>query len=85
MKTIYTLLLLLVAVSLPSCNDWLDVRPDTEQKEEDQFSNEKSFESAVIGMYMDMADRDIYGERLTMTNIESLANLWYMDSDHNRY
>ena len=33
----------LLGWSAVSCNDWLDVRPDTEQKEEDQFSTYKGF------------------------------------------
>lgn len=68
-----------------SCNDWLDVRPDTEQKEEDQFASKQGFYDALIGCYMSMADRDVYGERLTMTNIESLANLWYIKETSSRY
>lgn len=66
---------------LTACNDWLDVRPDTEQKEEDQFSTYQGFQDALIGCYMSLGSQDIYGERLTMTNIESLANLWYIDND----
>lgn len=69
-------LLTLTLFSLSSCNDWLDVRPDTEQKDEDQFSTAQGFYDALIGAYMEMASRDIYGERMTMTNIESLANQW---------
>lgn len=67
--------------TLSSCNEWLDVRPQTEQKEEDQFSTYEGFCNALTGCYMSMASQDIYGERLTMTNIESLANLWYLDED----
>ncbi len=67
--------------TLSSCNEWLDVRPQTEQKEEDQFSTYEGFCNALTGCYMSMANQDIYGERLTMTNIESLANLWYLDED----
>ena len=84
-KKIYIGVLVLAALGFSSCNDWLDVRPETEQKEDDQFSNYQGFCDAVTGMYMTMADRDIYGERLTMTNIESLANLWSLDETSSRY
>lgn len=63
---------------LSSCNDWLDVRPETEQKDEDQFATSQGFYDALVGAYMEMASRDIYGERLTMTNIESLAHQWLL-------
>lgn len=72
----YVLAVLPLCMFTTSCNDWLDVRPDTENKEKDQFASQKGFETAITGCYMAMAERDIYGERLTMTNIENLANLW---------
>lgn len=64
---------------LTSCNDWLDVRPDTEQKEDGQFSTEKGFQSALTGCYIQMASTNAYGLRLTMTSVENLANLWYIN------
>ena len=85
MRKIYILVLLLTAFGASSCNDWLDVRPETEQKEDDQFSTYNGFCSAVTGLYMLMGNQDIYGERLSMTNIESLANLWNMTDNTYRY
>ena len=85
MRKIYILVLLLTAFGASSCNDWLDVRPETEQKEDDQFSTYNGFCSAVTGLYMLMGSQDIYGERLSMTNIESLANLWNMTDNTYRY
>ena len=85
MRKIYILVLLLTAFGASSCNDWLDVRPETEQKEDDQFSTYNGFCSAVTGLYMLMGNQDIYGERLSMTNIESLANLWDMTDNTYRY
>ena len=84
MKKITILMLLLAVFSLSSCNDWLDVRPDTEQKDEDQFSTAQGFYDAIVGAYMEMASRDIYGERMTMTNIESLAYQWLITNDLQR-
>lgn len=75
---------LIIAFCATACNDWLDVRPGTEQKDKDQFSTEKGFCDALIGCYMTMAKQDIYGERLTMTNIESLAHLWYLPDETTR-
>ena len=57
----------LLGWSAVSCNDWLDVRPDTEQKEEDQFSTYKGFRDALTGCYMALANEDVYGCRLTMS------------------
>lgn len=73
-----------LTLSLSSCNDWLDVRPDTEQKEKDQFATEKGFQNALTGCYMDMASTNAYGMRLTMSNVENMANLWYIKKETSR-
>ena len=80
----YTTYIILVIFYMTSCNSWLDVRPDTEQKDHDQFSTVDGFFDALIGCYMSLASTSLYGERLTMSNIESLANLWYLSSSTNR-
>lgn len=80
----YVLLLSCFALCLMSCNDWLDVRPETEQKDDEQFSTIDGFFDALVGTYMEMAKTDAYGQRLTITNIESLANLWYMPESNSR-
>ena len=84
MKRLY-IITVLVALLSGSCNDWLDVRPDTEQKDKDLFTTYKGFQDALTGCYMSLASQDIYGERLTMSNIESLANLWYQFRNSTRY
>lgn len=75
-KRIYIALWAVLVCCFSSCDDWLDVRSDLEDKEEDIFRSYEGFKSTLTGCYMAMANRDVYGERLTMTNIESLANLW---------
>lgn len=77
----YVVLLLCFAFCLMSCSEWLDVRPETEQKDYDQFSTVDGFFDALVGTYMEMANTNAYGQRLTITNIESLANLWNMPSN----
>ena len=76
--------IILVAFCLTSCNNWLDVRPETEQKDKDQFSTTNGFFDALIGCYMSLASSSLYGEKLTISNIESLANLWYVSSSSAR-
>lgn len=80
----YILLIITVVLCSVSCSDWLDVRPETEQKDQDQFSTVNGFFDALTGCYMSMADKNVYGERLTMSNIESLANLWATADDQAR-
>lgn len=73
------LLYILSACLLISCNEWLDVKSETEDKEEDIFAKQSGFKSALTGIYMSLADRSIYGESLTMSDIEEMACLWYCD------
>ena len=84
-RKLYILAFASLTLCTTSCNDWLDVRPDTEQKDEDQFSTYQGFQDALVGCYMSLGNQDIYGLRLTMTNIESLANLWYIPDNTARY
>ena len=80
----YIVSMIALVLCTVSCNDWLDVRPETEQKDTNQFSTVNGFFDALTGCYLSMANKDLYGERLTMSNIESLANLWAMSDDHTR-
>lgn len=76
------LYLILLAFCIASCNDWLDVRPETEQKDHDQFSTVDDFLRCFGGMLQEMAANDAYGERLSVSNIEALANLWNMPENN---
>lgn len=78
-------LLTLTLNTLTSCEDWLDVRGENIQKEQDQFENYKGFRDVLTGCYMTLGGTDIYGQRLTMTNIESLADLWYNTATYENY
>ena len=76
----YIFVLMAALALTTSCDDWLDVRGENIQKEKDQFENYKGFRDALTGCYMEMASTDAYGKRLTMTDIEDMANLWTVSS-----
>ncbi|MBO5629214.1 MAG: RagB/SusD family nutrient uptake outer membrane protein, partial [Aeriscardovia sp.] len=78
-----SVVLLSLGLSLmSSCEEWLDVRGENIQKEQDQFEDYKGFRDVLTGCYMSLGSTDIYGQRLTMTDIESLADLWYNTSSY---
>jgi hypothetical protein len=77
-KYTYILFLIFASMTISSCSDWLDVKPDTQVEEDNMFKSYQGFRSALTGCYMELGNTNIYGERLTMTNIESLADMWYM-------
>jgi hypothetical protein len=77
MKKYFNIILFAVAAfCFSSCNDWLNVKPDTQEEEKDMFSTYKGFRDALTGCYETLAGTDVYGEYMTMTNVESLGDLW---------
>lgn len=63
-----------------SCNDWLDVKPQKQVESDDLFSKEKGFEDALIACYIKMNSTSLYGQNLTMTFVEYLAQHWDFSS-----
>ena len=55
-KFINTILTVTLAVSgLTSCSDWLDVQPESQQREKDMFKNYDGVKDALTGCYSSMA------------------------------
>lgn len=69
---LFVLLLLLMS----GCNDWLDVSPRQETREDDLYTTEEGFKSALTGAYILLAEADLYGRNTTMLFPEILANTW---------
>lgn len=86
---IYFTVFCLACLGLMSCNEWLDVQQDNEQKEENIFKTENGFRNALTDCYMELADTSAYGMNLTMTSIECLGNLWQLPNpetnSYNKY
>lgn len=81
----FSLLLTIFALLFTSCSDWLDVKPEDEEREEDMFSTYENYKDALAGCYSIMAGTDLYGRRLTMADIEDLACLWSEPSRNGVY
>ena len=45
----FILLYAVLGILFISCNDWLDLNPETEQKEKEQFSSYRGFCTAQTG------------------------------------
>lgn len=73
MKKINILLICLMAISLTSCDDFLDVRPKAEKLERDLFKNAQGFEDAIYGVYGSLASTSIYGKDMLWGVPEVLA------------
>lgn len=88
MKTIFIYTLILFGALLASsCNDWLDVKPKAQVDEKNLFKKAKGFEDALTACYIKMNSVSLYGQSMTMTTVEYLAQHWehttgnYRDED----
>jgi hypothetical protein len=66
-------IILIAAVLLAGCNDWLDVRPKAEIKGKYLFTSPDGFEDALTGVYIGLTSNEIYGANLSWGAIEFLA------------
>jgi hypothetical protein len=65
--------LLVTLIFAPGCKKWLDVKPKTIVEENQLFTTEKGFEDAMYGVYTIMANASLYGDQLTMSFLDVLA------------
>ncbi len=64
---------------LTSCDDFLDVRPDSQKLESDLFSTPQGFEDAIYGVYGSMQSTSLYGKEL----LWGLTDIMAQDLDQN--
>lgn len=80
----YIYILIVATIGMASCNDWLDVKPYGETKEKHMYESVDGYKDALIGCYSTLSSNNLFGQRLTISNIESLANLWHVTSTTSR-
>ncbi len=76
-------ILLLAAVALSGCENWLDVQLKSKVKSEDLFSSEQGFEDALVGVYSKLAGEELYGRQLTYGFFETLVGNYDLDYTNN--
>ncbi len=79
MRNLIIFFTLTFSVLFTACEDWLTVSPRTESPEESMFSRQTGFKDALTGAYLELMHNHSYGEYLSMSMIENLANLWNTD------
>lgn len=83
-RNIITLLVLATAV-LTSCEDWLDVSPKSQIKEEDHFSREGGYKDELTGVYTAMTGTSLYGLNLGIGFTEVLSHSYDVDANSRWY
>lgn len=76
MKRITGYLTGILLIACMGCSDWLDVDPRMEVREEQQFDSEEGFKNVLTGAYMQLASQQLYGQFLTMSYTELMAQHW---------
>lgn len=66
-------LLLLTLVVATGCKKWLDVKPRTTVEQSELLATENGFEDAMYGVYTVMSGASLYGDQLTMSFLDVLA------------
>ena len=71
-----TTYLLIALFCFTSCENWLDVMPNTDVPAKELFTTENGFTSALAGLYITMTDESTYGKNLSFGLPEQLAQLY---------
>ena len=83
MKKVLLYITLFATLSLASCNDWLDVKPETQTDEKDMFESVSGFKNALTACYIKLNSKNLYGLSLTITDTEFMAQHWsYQESNY---
>ncbi len=61
---------------LTSCNDWLDVEPKSQIKEEAHFSREDGFKDQLTGVYTQLTTKQMYGLNMGIGFTEVLSHTY---------
>ncbi len=61
MKTKLFIVLMILGLVFTSCEDWLKVNSETELSQDDMFSSDEGFHTALTGVYIGMTSTDLYG------------------------
>ena len=73
---VISLLFPLSTLLLTSCDDWLDVNPKSQIKEENHFEREGGFQDQLTGIYTKLTTQDMYGLNMGIGFVEVLSHTY---------
>lgn len=85
MKKLNILLLLSFVFVALSCSKWLDVKPKAEIKSDVMLETEQGFKDAMVGCYMLTSNKTLYGQELTLTFLDGLAQQYKYKTEGDTY
>jgi len=66
----------LAGLTLSSCNDWLDVQPESQVEDSEMFNSESGFKETLAGVYSSMVSDNTYTKNLLFGAMDVLAQVW---------
>jgi hypothetical protein len=76
---------LALLLTFSSCQKYLDVKPKSQIKETALFETERGFVDALAGIYTQMAKRPLYGDILTLSFLDVLAQRYKIGTQSSPY
>ena len=67
---------ILALICLTACDRWFDVNPQTEVKQKELFSTDQGFYNALMGVYLNLSDPELYGGELQFGLVDVLAQTY---------
>ncbi|MDE5422863.1 RagB/SusD family nutrient uptake outer membrane protein [Ancylomarina sp. DW003] len=80
MKNKTLILILILCQSFFACNEWLDVQPVTDVDLSEHISSKEGFIETLNGVYLNMADENLYGHQLMYGAVADVAQNYYTDT-----
>ncbi|MFD2556782.1 RagB/SusD family nutrient uptake outer membrane protein [Sphingobacterium tabacisoli] len=77
------LFLLLCLTTLNSCSKWIDVKPSDRLSEDVLFQDASGYLKALNGVYVELANNNLYGRFMTTANIDAMGQYYYISSSTN--
>jgi hypothetical protein len=72
-------------VLLGGCKKWIDVQPSDRLTEDQLFSTTKGYLNALNGVYVEMTNASVYGDRMTVSVLDVMAQYYTMNPSTHRY
>lgn len=76
---------LILSTGMTSCNDFLNVTPDGQEKVETILSSPEGIESALYGVYSQMRNTNLYGSALSFKIVDILAQHFTVYGGNNQH
>jgi starch-binding outer membrane protein, SusD/RagB family len=78
-------LCLLLIVLLGGCRKWIDVKPSDRLTEDQLFSTRQGYLNALNGIYVELTNAAVYGDKMTVSNLDVMGQYYITSSTTHKY